>query len=63
MHDKPISPPICWICDRKLYHGGRSYRLVTDADTGHEHPAHVSCARAPAETQAYFRAHANKRTT
>ena len=35
--------PLCWVCDRKLYAGGRSYVTITD-EQGNEHPAHKSCA-------------------
>lgn len=35
--------PICWICDRMLYGGGRVYVEVID-DAGHKHPAHKWCA-------------------
>lgn len=36
--------PICWICDRMLWGGGRVYVEVTDA-SGHKHPAHKQCAQ------------------
>ncbi len=45
---KPIqpkaNPPICWICDRKLYGGGKYYWIVQGLDD-REHPAHVGCAK------------------
>ncbi len=40
---QPIAnPPVCWICGRKLYGGGRVYKLVNDYQ-GNEHPAHKQC--------------------
>jgi hypothetical protein len=36
------NPPICWVCDRQLYAGGRCYELVA-AEDGHEHPVHRAC--------------------
>lgn len=33
------NPPICWICDRKLFAGGRSFVLISD-----NRPAHRDCA-------------------
>ena len=48
-HKKRANPPVCWICDRKLYAGGWQYELIED-EAGNEHPVHVSCAR-------YRRAH------
>ncbi len=38
------NPPICWVCDKRLYGGGRFYETVAD-EAGHQHPAHVSCAK------------------
>lgn len=37
------NPPICWICDRRLYAGGRAYVIIVGED-GHEHPVHRQCA-------------------
>ena len=42
--DKPrANPPICWVCDRKLSHGGWRYATVQDV-SGRPHPAHGHCA-------------------
>lgn len=35
--------PFCWICDRRLYGGGKFYAEVID-DAGYPHPAHKTCA-------------------
>lgn len=42
------NPPVCWLCDRRLWHPF-SYVLVTD-DDGTTHPAHESCAKRPTPT-------------
>lgn len=34
--------PVCWLCGKRLYAGGRSYVIVVD--NGVEHPAHRTCA-------------------
>lgn len=39
----PANLPVCWLCDKKLYAGGRAYVLV-ESDDGHKHPAHKRCA-------------------
>lgn len=36
-----LDPPICWVCDRKLY--ARRGRIIV-AEDGHAHPAHAGCA-------------------
>lgn len=36
-----LDPPVCWMCDRKLY-GGKGRIIV--AEDGHAHPAHAGCA-------------------
>lgn len=36
------NPPICWLCDGRLYGGGRFYALV-EVD-GASRPAHKTCA-------------------
>jgi hypothetical protein len=41
--NKPAPGGLCWICDRRLYAGGRSYVLVTI--DGVERPVHGDCAR------------------
>ena len=40
--------PFCWLCDRALYAGGRSYVTITDED-GHTHPSHHYCAQRTAD--------------
>lgn len=37
------NPPICYICDRKLYAGGWSYELAEEEE-GVYRPAHRACA-------------------
>jgi len=44
-HNKRANPPICWLCDRPLAGGGYQYTVIVE--DGHEHPAHVDCARSP----------------
>lgn len=34
--------PVCWICNRRLYAGGRAVRMFVD-DQGIERPAHDFC--------------------
>lgn len=34
------NPPICWLCDKALHAGGRSYVIVEG-----NHPAHKFCAQ------------------
>jgi hypothetical protein len=41
------NPPICWVCDRQLYAGGRCYEIVV-AEDGNEHPIHRACVGAAA---------------
>lgn len=36
--------PVCWICDRMLYAGGKSYAIVKD-EAGNDRPAHKQCAK------------------
>jgi hypothetical protein len=36
--------PVCWVCDKRLYGGGRFYEYVRDEE-GHLQPAHVYCAK------------------
>lgn len=48
---KPRAPGgLCWHCDRQLYAGGRSYRMVLIDGT--ERPVHDFCAKGyePAST-------------
>jgi hypothetical protein len=41
---QPVAnPPFCWLCDRRLYAGGRSYVTIVGED-GHPRPAHDFCA-------------------
>lgn len=35
---------LCWVCDRRLYAGGRAYVMVTDSQ-GFERPVHDFCAK------------------
>jgi len=37
--------PFCWICDKLLYAGGRSYTMIVE--DGIQHPAHKECAKRP----------------
>jgi len=37
------NPPLCWICDRRLWVGGRSFVIIQE--DGQEHPAHKGCAQ------------------
>lgn len=37
------NPPICWLCDKTLHAGGRSYVIIQGAQG--EHPAHKQCAQ------------------
>lgn len=53
---KPLfAARFCWICSRRLYAGGRAYKLIIGPD-GHSHPCHADCVRdeeAEAWDQAY----------
>lgn len=41
-YTKPVMRTLCWICDRRLYAGGRSYVMI-EID-GVQRPVHASCA-------------------
>lgn len=40
---KPVKRDLCWICDRRLYAGGRSWAEVEIH--GVMRPVHVTCKR------------------
>ena len=41
----PVKPtrPSCWLCDRRLWAGGRSFVIIRR--TAKKHPAHKSCVQ------------------
>ncbi len=37
------NPPICWICDKRLYGGGRCYDLIAVDGQADPRPVHKTC--------------------
>jgi hypothetical protein len=38
-----VNPPICWLCDKRLYAGGRAYDLISVEGQETPRPVHRTC--------------------